>query len=78
MVDIEFSPSKCETITFMKKTKPVKAEYRLHDVILTTVTSAKYLGFHLSSNTHVDITAIKATQLLNFIGRNFSCCPARI
>jgi len=25
-------------------TKPVKAEYRLHDVILTAVTSATYLG----------------------------------
>jgi len=79
---MEFNPSKCEAITFTKKTKPVKAEYRLHDVILTAVTSAKYLGVHLSSklswNTHVDITVKKATQSLNFIRRNFSCCPARI
>jgi len=53
---MEFNPSKCEAITFTKKTKPVKAEYRLHDIILTAVTSAKYLGVHLSSklswNTH--------------------------
>jgi len=30
---MEFNASKYEAITFMKKTKPVKAEYRLHDVI---------------------------------------------
>jgi len=79
---MEFNASKYEAITFTKKTKPVKAEYRLHDIILTAVTSAKYLGVHLSSklswNTHVDITAKKATQSLNFIRKNFSCCPARI
>ena len=60
----------------------MKAENRLYEVILTAVTSAKYLRVHLSSelswNTHVDITAKKATQSLNFIRRNFSCCPARI
>jgi len=46
---MEFNPSKCKAITFEKKTKPVKAEYRLHDVILTAVTSAKYLRVHLNS-----------------------------
>jgi len=37
----------------------------LHDIILAAVTSAKYLGVHISSklawNTHVDITVKKAT-----------------
>ena len=79
---MEFNPSKCEAITFTKKIKPVEAECMFHNVILTTVTSAKNLGIHISSklswNTHVDITAKKATQSLNFIRRNFSCCPARI
>jgi len=46
---MEFNPSKCEAITFTKKTKPVEAECRLHNVILTTVTSAKYLGILISS-----------------------------
>jgi len=41
---MEFKPSKCEAITFPNKAKPVKVEYRLLDVILTAVTSAKYLG----------------------------------
>jgi len=60
----------------------VKVEYKLHDVVVASVTSAKYLGVHISSklswNTHVDVTVKKATQSLNFIWRNFSCCPARI
>ena len=46
---MEFKPAKCEAITFTKKTKSMKAEYRLYDVILTAVTSAKYLGVHISS-----------------------------
>jgi len=79
---MEFNPAKCEAITFTKKTKPVKTEYQLHNQILTTVESAKYLGVNISSklswNTHVDITAKKATQSLNFIRRNFSCCPSSI
>jgi len=37
-----------------------------------------HISSKLSWNTHVDITAKKATQSLNFIRRNFSCCPARI
>ena len=79
---MEFNPSKCEAITFTKKTKPVTAEYKLHDIILAAVSSAKYLGVNISSklswNVHVDITAKKATQSLNFIRRNFSCCPTHI
>jgi len=28
---MEFNPSKCEAITFTKKTKLVKGEYKLHN-----------------------------------------------
>jgi len=44
---IEFNPSKCEAITFTKKTKPVHAKYTLHDQTLATVLSARYLGFYI-------------------------------
>ena len=76
---MEFNPSKCEAISFTKKTKPVKAEHKLHDQTLATVTSPRYLGgVHISNilswNVHSDITAKKATQSLNFIRRKFSCC----
>jgi len=78
---MEFNPSKCEAITFTKKAKPVKGDYKLHNQVLTSVTSAKYLGVHLNSklswNDHVDITAKKASQTLNFARRNFSTCPIK-
>jgi len=79
---MEFNPAKCEAITITKKTRPVKTEYKLHEEILAAVESAKYLGVNISSNlfwnTHVDTTAKKATQTLNFVRRNFSCCPMSI
>jgi len=54
----------------------------VHDTTLAAVSSAKYLGVcinnKLSWNTHVDVTVKKATQSLNFIRRNFACCPAPI
>ena len=79
---MEFNPSKCEAITFTKKTKPVKSEYTLHGVVLTTVITAKYLGVNinnkLSWNNHTDTITKRATQSLNFVRRNFSSCPASI
>ena len=69
---MEFNLSTCEAaITFTKKMKPVKGEYKLHYQVLTTVPSArsKYLGVHFNSklswNDHVDITTKKASQTLN-------------
>ena len=79
---MEFNPSKCEAIAFTKKMKLLKGEYKLHNQVLTTVTSAKYLGVHLSSklnwNNHVNITSKQASQTLNFIRRNFSTCRGHI
>jgi len=79
---MEFNPAKCKAITITKKTRPVKTEYKLHDQILAAVESAKYLVVNISSNlfwnTHIDTTAKKATQTLNFVRRNFSCCPMSI
>jgi len=50
--------------------------------ILTTVSSARYLGVYINSklswNTHINNTAKKATQSFNFLQRNFSCCPTAI
>jgi len=75
---MEFNPSNCEVITFTRKTRPVNAKYNLHCTTLETVTSAKYLGVHISTkltwNKHIDITK-KASQTLNFIRKNFSSCP---
>jgi len=78
----EFNPSKWETIIFTKKTKPVRTRYTLQDQILATVSSATYICVYINSklswNTHIDTAAKKATQSLNFLQRNFSCCPMTI
>jgi len=72
---VQFNPSRCEAITITKKTKPVKEEYKLHNEVLTTVLSAKYLGVHLNNklswNDHIKITTKKASQILNFLRKNF-------
>jgi len=47
---VEFNPSKCEAISFTKKTKPLKADYKLHDLTFANVTSPRYLGVHISSH----------------------------
>jgi len=79
---MEFNPSKCKAITFTKKTKPVHTKYTLHDQTIATVSSARYLGGYinskLSQNAHIDTTTKKATQSLNFLQRNFSCCLTAI
>ena len=79
---MEFNPSKCEAVTFIRKTRPVKAKYNLHGTTLETVTSTKYLGVHISSkltwNEHTDITTKKASQILKFVRRNFWSCPTHI
>jgi len=46
---MEIILSKRETITFVQKTKPANGECKLHNLVLSTVTSAKYLRVHLSS-----------------------------
>ena len=46
---MEFNLSKCEAINFTRKSISVKAKYNHHGTTLKTVTSAKYLGVHISS-----------------------------
>ena len=42
--DMEFNPSKCQVVQVTGYRKPINAAYRLHCVILETVTCARYLG----------------------------------
>ena len=42
--DMEFNPSKCQVVQVTCSIKLIKAAYRLHGVILETVTCARYLG----------------------------------
>ena len=48
--DMEFNPSKCQVVQVTGYKKPINAAYKLHGVILKTVTCARYLGVDISSN----------------------------
>ena len=72
--DMEFNPSKCQVVQVTGSKKPINAAYRLHDVVLETVTCARYLGVDISSNlswgSHIDRITGTANKTLSFIKRN--------
>ena len=71
---MEFNPSKCQVIQVTGSRKPINAIYRLHGLVLETVTCARYLGVDISSEltwrSHVDRITGSATKTLNFARRN--------
>lgn len=70
-----FRPDKCHHIRFTRTNK-------LHDTNLTTVSSHKYLGVHISAdiwwNTHVSSIRAKAHRALGFLRRSLSRCNTNI
>ena len=56
--DMEFNPSKCQVVQVTGYRKLINAAYRLHGVILETVTCARYLWVDISSDlsrgSHID------------------------
>ena len=72
--DMEFNPSKCQVVQVAGYRKHINVAYRLHGVILETVTCAWYLGVDISSNlscgSHIDRTTGTANKTLGFIKRN--------
>jgi hypothetical protein len=71
---MKFNPSKCQVIKITKRKETIPSQYMLHNTILETVSSAKYLGVTISSdmswNKHVDNITTKANQTLGFLRRN--------
>ena len=71
---MEFNTDKCHVLRVTRKQNPIIHEYTLHDKVLETVNSAKYLGVTLTSdlrwNRHVENIAYKANQSLGFLRRN--------
>ena len=79
---MQFNADKCEVIRITNKRNPLAHDYHIHRIKLQTVKNAKYLGLTISSdlswNTHVDITAKKATTSLYFLKRNLHSCPSTV
>ena len=77
-----FRPDKCHHIRFTRTNKPIIFSYHLHNIVLDTVPTHKYLGVHLSAdmrwNTHVSSARGKASRTLGFLRRNLSRCNADI
>ena len=48
--DMEFNPSKCVVIHITRARTPVPSQYFLHNQLLESVASSKYLGVEISSN----------------------------
>ena len=72
--DMSLNPSKCQVLRVTRLKTPSETKYFLHDTMLDSVASAKYLGVTISDDlswsTHiVNITKI-ANQTLGFLKRN--------
>ena len=72
--DMEFNPSKCQVIHITRFKTPIPTQYTLHNCILESVSSAKYLGVDISSDlswdTHINRISKKANNTLGFLRRN--------
>ena len=72
--DMEFNPSKCQVVQVTGYKKPINAAYKLHGVIMETVTCARYLGVDITSNlswgSHIDRITGTANRTLGFVRRN--------
>jgi hypothetical protein len=72
--DMEFNPSKCQVIHVSRRKHPIPSQYYLHNTLLESVTSAKYLGVDISNDlswdTHINRSTKKANQTLGFLRRN--------
>ena len=72
--DMSFNPSKCQVLHITRAKCPIQTRYILHDTVLESVPSAKYLGVTISDNLsltpHIDSVSKKANQTLGFLKRN--------
>ena len=79
---MEFHPEKCQVLRITKKQTPILATYNIHNVSLSLVDSAKYLGVNIDCNlnwkTHCNAVCNKASSTLAFLERNLRGCPLSI
>ena len=73
---MKFHPSKCTKLTVTNKRSPIKTDYNLHEHILASVQSAKYLGLTVTEDlkwdTHIQNICVKANQTIGFLRRNLN------
>ena len=73
MWDMNFNPSKCQVLHVTCLKSPIETKYFLHDTMLDSVSSGKYLGVTISDDlswsTHIDNISKSANQTLGFLKR---------
>ena len=69
---MEFNPSKYQVIHVTRSKNPIPTQYTLHNCILESVSSAKYLGVDSSCDTHINRISKKANKTLGFLRRNIN------
>ena len=71
---MKFNPDKCKVMHVARSPSLVLSQYILHETVLETIDSSKYLRVTLSSdlsfNQYIDISIKKASDRLRFIKRN--------
>ena len=72
---MELNPSKYQVIHATRKKNPIPSQkYFLHDILLESVTSAKYLGVDISHDmlwdAHINRSTKKANQTLGVLRTN--------
>ena len=79
---MEFHPEKCQILRITKKHTPILANYNIHNVSLSLVDSAKYLGVNidckLTWTPHCKAVCNKASSTLAFLERNLRGCPSSV
>ena len=72
--DMEFNPSKCQTLYITRSRWPFKSTYTMHGQVLVSVDSARYLGMDIASDLnfsqHVNRTTSNASKSLGYLKRN--------
>ena len=76
MWDMEFNPSKCVFMHITRAKCPINSHYSMHNQILDTVNTARYLGVDITSNLnfqqHINRITSNANRTLGFLKRNIT------
>ena len=79
---MSFHPSKCKLLRITNKRNPILGDYVIHDKILESVETAKYLGVMLHKKLtwkpHVNMITKKANQTRGFLQRNLRGCSKEV